>query len=338
MKITYPALNQLKPAIENHHVYWIFGDSLEYQDDVKHQVRTNLSSFDTFEMHVVENTQELEQVITLSKTKDLFATNKIICLKLLKNSFDKKSQALFEALIDTGTANQKIIITSPTPTLAQLKSKWMQVVEKKILIIEIGKHQINTQKIWLNNFCKQQGISLSSSAKSSLIKHTLNNPTASKQISLVASMIYPEQTIDEYQLDHTLQASPHYSLFELSDAILAGQAIRVHEIIQSHISQSTEIILMLWSIRKLVTELLNYKNQMFMQKSMSVVLSKVWNSKKKLYEQTLTRLPMKKLKHALTLTQRVDAMIKGQLSGDIISEFEYLCLVLVSPHLPTYHE
>lgn len=338
MKISYPNLNQLKHATENHHVFWVFGDSIEYQDDTKYQLKSHLSSFQTCERYSIENAQDLEEVVALSKTKDLFSAKKIIYLNLLKNSFDKKSQELFDELIATATINQKIIITSPSPTTAQMKSKWVQAIEKQVLIIEIGKHQINTQKSWLKNFCHQHQIALSPGAQSSLIKHTLNNPTASKQIALVSSMLYPEQVINEQQLHHTLQASPNYSLFELSDAILAGNAPYVHEILQSHINQSTEIILMLWSIRKLITELLHYKSQLLMHKPVHEVLSKVWSSKKKLYEQTLRRLPLKRLKHALTLAARIDAIIKGQIDGDMHSEFEYLCLILVNHHLPIHHE
>jgi DNA polymerase-3 subunit delta len=338
MKILYPHCNELNNQALNHHSFWIFGDCLEYQDDAKHQVFSQFSSFKESVKFSIESLEDLEQAAALAKSKDLFCTQKTIVIQMYKNSFDQKHQALFESLFSSGSKNQKIIITSPALTSSQTKSKWMQSIVKQVVIIEIGRHQIKTQKIWLDNFCKQHQISLSPSAKSSLIKHTVNNPTACKQILSIAQLLYPKAVIDQEQLNHTLQASPNYSLFELSDAILDGNALRVHEIIQSHLSQATEIILMLWSIRKLITELLDFKNQIINQSPIDSVLNKIWSNKKNIYKKSLKRLSISRLKHALTHAQRIDAIIKGQEPGDFFSEFEYLCLMLVNQHLPTHQE
>lgn len=242
----------------------------------------NLSLFDDSKVIIAQgNHKPDKQHLTLLKN---FATqHDNNCLIIIQNRYDKKNQ----------------------------KTAFFQVCEQHGNVVDCHLYQEQQREQLLKQQALDFGLQLTENAWQQLFIHTQNNLLTAYQSLWRLSYLYafPSQTkvvpIQEEQLQDGLVSQSHFTIFDLSDAMLSGNLPKVAQILQ-HLKQVEEPeSLVLWTIAKdmrIIQSLKagnNYQNL------------GIWSTKQPLYQQALQRHMQQNTDNWTNLLYRCDQAIKG---------------------------
>ncbi|WP_394260732.1 DNA polymerase III subunit delta [Moraxella boevrei] len=207
------------------------------------------------------------------------------CLIILMDKFDKKSQ----------------------------KSVFFQLCEQCGMVVDCQLYQERQRHDVLHSQAQKFGIKLTPNAWQQLISHTEHNLLSAYQTLWRLSYLYNPTLqqdftmVDEVALQDGLVSQSHFTTFDLSDAMLAGDVAKVVEILQ-HLKHAQEPeTLVLWVITK------DMRTLQALASGQSFAELGIWQSKQGLYQNALNRHLHHEQNFAewTDLAYRCDQAVKG---------------------------
>lgn len=233
---------------------------------------------------------------------------------------DTKAQqglAEFSAQVQQGVNTSHLIWLTAKQDKRALNSKWIQVFTQQGMLVDCHVYNEQQRLEVLQLHAKQFGVRLTDEAWQLLISHTQNNLLTAYQSLWRLSFLLPNtpaQTATSTPLAHRVQAEDlqialvsqaNYSVFDLSDAMLNGNAQQVVQIINSLQQTREPSSLVLWTVAKdmrLIQQLCDGK---------SAQAIGIWRNKERLYQQACHRQQPEHLATWSGLLYRCDQAIKG---------------------------
>lgn len=205
------------------------------------------------------------------------------CLLILSDKYDKKSQS----------------------------SPFYQLCETHGQVIDCHLYQDSQRTDLLKQHALDFGLRLDTEAWQMLLTQTQNNLLTAYQSLWRLSYLYADPTakqpvlIDVAALQDGLVSQSHFTSFDLSDAMLAGNVPQVVNII-SHLKHAEEPeSLVLWAIAKDMRQVQSLKAGASFQ-SLSI-----WSSKQGLYNQAIRRYSVAAAQDWTDIIYQCDRAIKG---------------------------
>lgn len=237
-----------------------------------------------------------------------------------KQKCDDKLLAQLADFAKTNTDNA-LIYQLPKQDKKAQASKLYQLFAKNGVVVDCQIYNENDRKALLVAKAVQFGLDLDNDAWAFLLTQTENNLLSAYQALWRASDLYNQQkkTLNANDLMSMLVSDYQYSVFELCDTLLLGNAQKSQQIL-THLHQTdTAPSVILWAIHKEVRLILQ------LQAGKSFAELGIWQSKISLYQTAIQRsLPTT----ILDDLYHIDRQIKGLDDGNVWRQLKIACLVL----------
>lgn len=240
----------------------------------------SLSLFDDSKVIIAQGNHKPDKD-SLTELQQFATQNPTNCLIIISDKYDKKSQS----------------------------TAFYQLCEKHGQVVECHLYQENQREQLLKNHATDFGLTLTQTAWQMLMAQTQNNLLSGYQTLWRLSYLYANSSelaeIDETKLVDGLVNQSHFTTFDLSDAMLAGNVAQVVTIIQSLKHAEEPESLVLWTIAK------DMRNIQSLQSGGKFQSLGIWSSKQGLYNQALKRHNAATTANWSALLYDCDRAIKG---------------------------
>ena len=217
-----------------------------------------------WQQHTKQDTEET--ALTLQQTTDwatsfeeansyaLFATHRLLDLRFDKKSLDAESKKRIQGYLENPNSRCLVIIQAPL-----LPAKSLQTLAQNANLVHVSINALNAQglKQFIRDTLKKHLIAHEPQVPELIFQYNQNNLLACNQIIEQLALIHePAQPITCATAMDYLRDQGDFSIYELGDALLAGQAAHAIRMLRQMIQSQQEPTLVLWllaqEIRKLI--------------------------------------------------------------------------------------
>ena len=150
---------------------------------------------------------------------------------------------------------------------------------------------------------------------------------ASQELHKLA-LAHPQQSISFAYLQSILLNQSRFSVFQLVDALLAGNVEQGVNILVSLQQEEIEPTIINWALSREVLQLFEMKSAILAGKSQNEVFKqhKIWSSKQALYQQALQQMSMEQLQQLVDMLSTIDKQIKSFSGFNPFTAFAHIVL------------
>ncbi|KKO47282.1 DNA polymerase III subunit delta [Arsukibacterium ikkense] len=213
--------------------------------------------------------------------------------------------------------------------------KQLQSVAVQVAIYPLDDRQAGQ---WLAQRARQQNVQLTADALTLLQHHSAGNLLAARQELEKLALTHPNHTIDADTLAGFLADHSSFTVFQLGDAILAGEGSQALHRLQRLLQQDLEPAIIIWQLQKDVQQLqqLQRNQQQGIALSQAFKQLAIWPKRQPLYQQALQRLSLGYLDYLLQELAAFDRLYKGGKLPDISTALSHLVCLFIKPVPRTY--
>ncbi len=314
---------KLKPEQLSHHLrsglqplYLVFGDEplqlLEASDAIRAAARQHGCA--EREVLNVETGFDWPGLISRLASGSLFSPRRLVELRL---DDAKPGDVGGKVLLQYAAApNPDIVLLISTGRLdaSTQKTRWFSGLEKAGVVIQT--RPLNPQQLsrWIEQRLQRQGLKATPDALSLLIERVEGNLLAAAQEIDKLGLQYAGTTLDADTLMAQLGHQAHYTVFELVDAALKGEAeraLRIHHTLQA---EDVELVLMAsWALAREVQLLGRLQDELANGDQLMAVFArhKIWEQRKPVLQSALKRLSHRDCRELLIGCAALDRCVKG---------------------------
>ncbi len=210
-----------------------------------------------------------DEFISSLLSKSLFESEKLI---IISRATDKLTTVIDEVL-ERNEIEAKIIIKSSN---LEKKSKLRNLFEKekKVICTPVYEDDSRSLNFIINNFLKEQKISLSQEIKNILIERSNGDRiNLINELSKLENLSITKKKLSIEDITKLSNLAENYSVFELSDNYLAKNKKKVSNILNENNYSSEDCILIIRTILNKTKRLLKIRNEVDSNKNIDQVLS-----------------------------------------------------------------
>lgn len=278
--------------------YWISGDELLLVEEMRSGIIHDAQSHGFHEIHrcYIEPGFQIQTLQSLTQNTDLFSSKKIIDIRNPSAKMDADFIAYLDGFLSNPDDNCLLIITTEKLSAAQQKTKWFELVKKKMIHKAVWPIRSNELPQWITKRAKKMGLTLPLPVALRLAAFTEGNLLSAQQALEKLALLHENTVIDYQQLNAVLSDHAQFSIFDLSDMLFTSthqHQKKITRIVNRLQQTGEEPTLVLWAICKKLREKIAF-------------------------------FPAAKEK--LQKAAAIDEMIKGARAGDVWQAMLELCL------------
>jgi len=139
------------------------------------------------------------------------------------------------------------------------------------------------------------------------------NLIAAHQEILKLGLLYPEGKLTEEQIRSSILKVARYNVFELTEAMLAGDLPRLNRMLDGLKGEGEPLVLILWSVTEELRLLSKLKAASDAGESVQQLMraNRIWGNKERLYPAAIRRVQPLKLRRAMQVAAGLDRQSKG---------------------------
>jgi DNA polymerase-3 subunit delta len=234
---------QLLPA------YLISGDepllAAEAADAIRGRARAQ--GFSERQVYFAERGFDWNALRTEGQSLSLFAERRIIELKLPTGKPGEGAEVL-EEFVRRRAPDQLLLVLSGKIDRTTQKSAWVQAFERHGGWIQVWPVEAARLPAWIAARMRQRGLKPDTGAAALLAERVEGNLLAARQEIDKLALLLPPGPVDVATLAQVVADSARYDVFQLADAVLAGDGRRALRILQGLRGEGAEPPLVLWSL------------------------------------------------------------------------------------------
>ncbi|WP_028117022.1 DNA polymerase III subunit delta [Ferrimonas senticii] len=295
----------------------VFGDDVLIREECRDQIRQQLMRKQGVEERlslVQESPFDWQALAQECQALSLFASRRLIELELPSLKPGSEGAAVLAEIAEALSQQQDtfLLLHGPKAGREQTNTKWFKTLEKHGLYVQALTPEGAHYQRWIGDRARHHGLSLNRDGQQLLASMFEGNLLAADQTMAQLSLISDGQPLTLEQLQQQLQDQSRYSVFQLTDALLAGQlplAIKMLNQLQLEESAPTMIA---WAIGRELALLcrLTAHLQAGQNRNAAMKAEKLWEKKQPLYGAALDRLSPAQLTAALATVGALEQAIK----------------------------
>ncbi|MBT8633116.1 DNA polymerase III subunit delta [Polynucleobacter paneuropaeus] len=218
-------------------------------------------------------------------------------------------------------------IVLPRLDMKTKSSAWFSSLDEAGMAVQIDSLDRGHLPSWIAGRLQKQGQSIQSGpagqrALEFIAEQVEGNLIAAHQEIQKLGLLYPAGELSEEQVRSAILKVARYNVFELSEAMLAGDLPRVNRMLDGLKGEGEPLVLILWSITEELRLLSKLKMASDSGESVQQLLraNRVWGNKERLYPAALKRVQSSRLRQAVQIAAGLDRQSKGlqaaELPGD----------------------
>ncbi len=253
-----------------------------------------------------------------AQTMSLFAESQLIEIRIPNGKPGKDGS---EALQRYGERLGEGVITLvhlPRLDRQQLGSSWFGALDAAGVCVRVEPVDRRALPQWLAKRLAAQGQRVADdeagrSALAFFADRVEGNLLAAHQELQKLALLYPGGPLSFEQVEDAVMNVARYDVFQLGEAVLAGQTARVLRMLDGLQAEGEAAVLVHWTLAEDIRSLKAVKDAVNQGKPLPMALRerRVWGNRERLFERLLPRLPDHALAHWLEAAHLCDGLVKG---------------------------
>jgi DNA polymerase-3 subunit delta len=266
------------------------------------------------EILTVDANFDWRQLAFMADSTSIFADKKMLDLRVPSGKFGIDGAKAINEYCNRLSADTILLISSAKLDASTLKSKWIQVIDKIGIIVTVFPLEGHSLLSWLEQRLLGRGLQVELAGIKILASRIEGNLLAAAQEIEKLYVLYGSGQLSTAMVETAVADSARFDVFKLTEAALAGRANRVTRIL--HILQGEGIAapVVLWALTREARALMELNTTTDKEAVFKKLF--IWDKRKQLINQALTRLTKRQLQQLLLLSALADRQIKGQQAGE----------------------
>lgn len=214
---------------------------------------------------------------------------------------------------------------------AQSRSAWYKAIEKKGVVVTLWPVAREQLPQWLMARARKYKLTLQQDAAALLTDYVEGNLTAAAQTLEKIFLLKPDKAIDAAVIQSILSDESRFTVFDLTECMVTGNAARTLHILETLRLDGTEPAIVLWGI----TRELRLLAEMIAAQQSGIPFDeickkyRVFSRRQPALRRFLSQASRAKCMETLAAAAHVDAVLKGAVHGSSWEALQMLCLRLV---------
>ena len=300
--------------------YLISGDepllTAEAADAVRARARE--LGFSGRETHFVERAADWADVRASSSNLYLFATKRVVEIRLNSSKPGVAGAAALTALLKTKDPDRVLLILVPRMDRDAQAADWARAVESNGAWVQVWPVDAAHLVAWLRARSAKLKLSVPDDALEILAERTEGNLLAANQeLEKLRLMVRGQEATTEDVLA-SVADSARFDVFQLGEAVLCGDLARSLRMLWGLRAEGVEPTLVLWSLSKAARDIWTAVSNPADQRP------RAWGRRSAALDKAVHRASRLRFARLTARAVRADRMIKGRLCGDAWDELALL--------------
>jgi DNA polymerase-3 subunit delta len=300
--------------------YLISGDEPlltgEAADAVRAKARA--SGFTERESHFMDRGSDWDDVRASAGNMSLFGARRVVEIRMPSGKPGVSGNKALVALLQRPDPDTVFLILTPRLDRDAQSADWVRAVEEHGAWVQVWPIDVDRLTGWLRARCRRLKLDATDEALELLAERTEGNLLAANQELEKLTLLARDGRITADTILGSVADSARFDVFQLGEAVLAGDSARALRMIAGLRGEGTEATLVLWALTKAMRDLWSGLP------GSSGPKPRVWGKQSAALDKGLRRagrLPFEKL---VVRAGRADRMIKGRLAGEAWDEIALL--------------
>ncbi|WP_306520857.1 DNA polymerase III subunit delta [Rheinheimera sp.] len=297
-------------------VYLVFGEEplqkMEALDDIRSAAKA--AGFDDRQSFINEAQFDWADFFNEINSMSLFTPRQLLELDLGTAKLTPAAQDQLKKLPALLHADLILVLHGAKTATEFAKQSWFKALAE--IGVQVQFYALDDYQFmrWLKERAAALGVKLQTDALQLLQHHAAGNLLAAKQELEKLALTQHGQWLDAAFLQQYLADQSHFSVFQLIDAVLAGQGEEALHRLDRLLAQDNEPVMIGWQLQKEAMLLLQLKTleQQGVPPQDYFKKFSIWPKRQSLYQQALLRLSNNWLQHLL---QELACFDRGLKSG-----------------------
>jgi DNA polymerase-3 subunit delta len=276
------------------------------------------AGFTERELHIADRGFRWAEFEAGADNLSLFGARRIVELRLPSPKPGDAGAACIRALVDRPDPDRILIIAVGAKLdSAASRSVWVKTIERNGVLVEVWPVERGELPDWIRARGAGLGLQLSVDAAELLADRVEGNLLAADQELAKLAMTMPGAAIGEAEILEAVTDSARFDVFQLSDALIAGDAARSLRVLAGLRAEGVQPTLVCWAVSREIALLgrLQYAAQHGENIDNALARLGVWRRRQPALKQALRRLTGRSVAPLLAQAADVDATIKGIVRG-----------------------
>ena len=260
------------------------------------------------------------EVLAAGGSLSLFADKQIVELRIPTGKPGKDGSAALQHLAEQSRDNDTTLTLVMLPRLdkATKTGAWFGALESFGVTVQVEPVERNALPSWIAQRLSAQGQRVSGGEEGQrslqfFADRVEGNLLAAHQEIQKLGLLYPEGELSFEQIESAVLNVARYDVFKLSEAVLAGQLVRVQRMLDGLQAEGEAEVLVHYALSEDIRALKRVKDALGQGRPMPMALreQRVWGAKERLFERVLPRLSDAALAQLLEAAHLVDGIVKG---------------------------
>jgi DNA polymerase-3 subunit delta len=271
-----------------------------------------------------------QEILHSANSMSLFAERKLIELRLPSGKPGAEgSKALCEYL-EIASGDDVLLIVAGKIDKQSTNSKWFKALDKAGVVIQVWPVDARNLPRWVRQRVSAAGMNIDDEALQLLCDRVEGNLLAASQEVEKLKLLASDSRITARAVLDSVSDNARYSVFELADKALQGDAAGSLHMLHGLRGEGTEPAVVLWSLTREIRTL--YEVQLDCPNGQGVMQAlnarRVWKNRISLMQSALARHNPRSMAQLLEQAKKVDGSIKGFAGGRPWDNLEDLVLGL----------
>lgn len=302
-------------------VYLIYGEELLLLQEAGDAIRAAArhQGYGERECFTVETGFDWNSVSQTAASPSLFASRRLLDLRLGTTRPGDTGSRVLTAYAARPPADAVLLVSAGKLDAEAQKSRWFQALDAAGVVVPIRPVAAAELPGWIERRLRGVGLQPAPEAVTLLAERVAGNLLAAAQEIAKLQLLYPSGPLSLDQVLSAVSDSARYSVYDLVDTALAGQAARTARVLAGLTSEGVDPVLILWALHREIRSLAGLAFARDHGQPLEAALAKqgVWEKRKPLVRQALNRLATLECRRLLGECAQVERVLKGAESGDV---------------------
>ena len=260
------------------------------------------------------------EVLAAGGSLSLFADKQILEVRIPSGKPGKDGSTALQHLAQQAEGNTDTLTLVVLPRLDKVakSAAWFVPLEKFGITIQVEPVERGALPQWIAQRLQAQGQRVQAGVEGQqtlqfFADRVEGNLLAAHQEIQKLALLYPAGELQWAQVESAVLNVARYDVFKLSEAVLAGQRLRVQRMLDGLQAEGEAEVLVHWALSEDIRALQRVKTAMDAGKPLPMALreNRVWGAKERLFERVLPRMPSPLIAQLLQSAHQVDGIVKG---------------------------
>ena len=310
-------------------LYTLYGDEPLLVQECADTLRTHARQLGHTErtVHTVAGAHfDWSEVLASGGSLSLFADKQIVEIRIPSGKPGKDGSIALQQIAERAQGDDATLTLVLLPKLDSLstKSAWFGALESFGVTIRLDPVDRRNLPAWIAQRLQQHSLQVAPGEEGQRTLHFFaerveGNLLAAHQEIQKLALLYPtlnprQPTVLSFdQVENAVLNVARYDVFKLSEAVLAGQGLRVARMLDGLQAEGESEVLVHWALAEDIRSLKRVKDAMAAGRPLPMALreNRVWGAKEKLFERVLPQIDEATLARLLQSAHKVDGIVKG---------------------------